>query len=587
MGRLKPGVSFAQAKDDMGGIARRLASTFPVENAGYGILIKPVDDVFPDQRDRRFLIILMSLVGFVLLIACANVANLQLARANARTRDTATKAALGASRSVIIRQYLTESVVLGVLGGVFGLALTFVGIRILAASSTFADYWNKITLNTPVMIFTLSISVLSGIIFGIVPALRASRPNIREMLEQGGRSGGQGLAFQNFGRILVVAEVMMAVTLLTIGTGMIRNFLALRNHYPGFDTKGLVTMRVSLPAAKYGAGQFSKDQIVTIAFNQIADSIRSLPGISDVSYITVLPRNESDPRARFSIPESRQLQGGEAPIASWRAISNNYFQMMRTPLLKGRNFTNQDKFGQDAVIIISNTLARQVFPGQDPVGKQLYFFDTPRRIVGVVADVLLNRSNEPQPCIYLPHQQSPRLSMNLLVRVNGNPANVIGSIPGKVWGVDMDEPVSNLMTYESYADLQFAGRRFIANLLIVFCILALLMGAVGLYGLVNYLVIQRTKAFGIRMALGAQRSSIFAGVLKEALIMSGIGAVMGVLVLLVAGRTLASFFGDIIQWDWPTSLCVVVLLLAVSVLASLLPARRATSIEPVSALRES
>ncbi|MGB8129135.1 MAG: ABC transporter permease [Candidatus Angelobacter sp.] len=324
-GRLKPGVTFSQAKEDMDKVAHGLATVYPTENAGYGILVRPVDDVFPDQRDRRFYFVLMGMVGFVLLIACANVANLQLARANARTRDTATKAALGASRAVLIRQYLIESVVLGILGGILGLVFAFVGIRIIAASPTFTNYWNKITLNASVVIFTLTLSVLSGIIFGILPALHASRLNIRQMLEEAGRSAGKGVRFQQFGRILVAVEVMLALALLTVGVDMVRNFLALRNQDPGFDTKGLVTLRVSLPSAKYGTGQFSKDQIVTPTFDRIAELIRSMPGITDVSYITVLPRNASDPRARFTIPESRQLQGGEAPIASWRAVSSNYF----------------------------------------------------------------------------------------------------------------------------------------------------------------------------------------------------------------------------------------------------------------------
>jgi putative ABC transport system permease protein len=380
---------------------------------------------------------------------------------------------------------------------------------------------------------------------------------------------------------------MLALALLVIAGDMIRSFIQLRHQPPGFRTENLVTLRVSLPEAKYGQNQFSPSQIVTLTLDSVAERIASLPGVRDVAYATLLPRSQSDPRSRFTLPEQRESLGGEAPIASWRAVSANYFTMMGIRILDGRGFDPQDKFGQDLVIVVSNALARRYFPGESAVGKQLFLFDAPRRIVGVAGDVLVNRSADAPGCIYLPHAQSPRLSMSFLVRTATDPSSILANLPATVWEIDRDQPVSNVMTYEKYADLQFAGRRLTTTMLIAFCVLALIMAAVGLYGLISYLVVQRTKDFGIRMALGASRADIFASVMREALLVTVAGAVAGAALLAVARRALSGFFGDILQGDWVTPVAVACLLVIVTALASFMPAARATYIEPATALRES
>jgi putative ABC transport system permease protein len=585
IGRLRAGVSLEQARTDMSSIARQLAALYPTENSGYGVLLKPVGDVLPAERDRRILIILMGAVGIVLLIACANVANLQMARANARAKEVAIRSALGASRWLLVRQHLVGSLVLALAGGVLGLAFSWAGIKTLAASVSLRGYWNEITLDATVMTFTLAVSVLSGIAFGILPALHgASSGGLR--LKQDSRTATRSGSFRRFGRTLVALEVMLAVALLAIGADMIRAFLELRHESPGFDTKNLITMRVSLPPVKYGSNQFSKTQRVTLTFDQIAEKLKSLPGVTDVAYTTILPRSESDPKARFVLSEEREKLGGDAPIASWRAVNAGYFQAMRIPILEGREFTSDDKFGNDPVIVISASMAKRFFHGRTPLGEQVYFFDGLRRIVGIAADTLLNRTAEPRPCIYMPHAQSPRLSMSLLVRVAGDPSKLMRHVAGKVWEVDRDQPVSNVMTYESHADLQFAGPRLITDLLLTFCLIALVMAATGLYGLISYLVAQRTKEIGIRMALGASRATIFGDVMKEVFAVTGAGVLAAIFLLAASWRVLADFWGGAVKAQWETPLAITGLVLTVAAIATLAPATRATSIAPSVALRE-
>jgi putative ABC transport system permease protein len=585
VGRLRRGVSLAQARADMDAVSRRLAQTFPKENSGYGVLVERAGDVFPAKRDRRLLYILVGLVGFVLLIACANVANLQLARANARTHQMAIRSALGASRWALLRQNLVENLVLALLGGALGLALCWAGLRLLASGEFFSGYWNEVTLDASVLAFTFAVAVASGVIFGIIPSFKASRPDVRQLLQQDGRSASAGRGFRRFGHALVVVEVMLTVALLAVGAQMTRGFLDLRYRNPGFDTAGLVTMRVSLPASKYGKGQFSETQTVTRTLDQIGERLASLPGVRGVSYVTVLPRSASDPRARFTLPEQQGALGGEAPSASWRAVSTNHFPVLGVPLLKGRNFTDHDKFGTDAVIIVSESLAMRVFRGADPVGKQLYLFDTPRQIVGVVPDLLLTRSGETQPCIYLPHLQSPRLGVSYLLRVEGDPSAVLRDIPARVWEVDKDQPVSALMTYEAYEDLQFAGRRMTTTLLVIFCAVAVVMATVGLYGLVSYLTTQRTKEFAIRMTFGASRTNIFASVMKEVMLITAVGAAAGLAAYLALRGALAGLLGDVLREDWNTLWVLLAGLFTVSALAGIVPAARATAIELADALR--
>jgi putative ABC transport system permease protein len=581
IGRLRAGVLLEQARTDMDALARQLAHMYPAENSGYGVLLKPVSDVYPDERDRRVLIILMAAVGVVLLIACANVANLQMAKVNARAKENAIRAALGAPRWRIVQQHLVASILLALAGGALGLVFCAAGIDALRASVALSGTWNKIDLDPPVVAFTFAVSVLSGIAFGVFPAMRRS-----DSLQQSDRTGTSTGAFRQFGRVLVAMEAMLAVALLSIGTDMVRTFLNLRSRPPGFDASHLITMRVSLPAAKFAQNQFSSSQTVTLTFDRIAEKLRSLPGVESLAYTTVLPRSDSDPKSRFVLPENRQKLGGDAPVASWRAVSAGYFHALRVPILEGREFTEDDRFGKEQVVVISAAAARRFFPGKSALGKQVFLFDAPRRVVGIAGDTLLNRTLEFRPCIYLSHSQSPRLTMHFLIRTAANPAGIMSHLAPLVWAVDPEQPVGDIMTFQDYADLQFAGRRLITNLLVSFCVVALVMAAVGVYGLISYLVGQRKKEIGIRIALGASKSRIFGNVMREACGVAAIGCVAGIILLLATRRALAGFWGGILETDWSIPIVAGAVVLVIAAAATLIPATRATGVPPNIALRE-
>ncbi len=585
VGRLRQGVTPEQAQADMSQVGRGLAATFPRENGGFGVLVKAIDKVFPGERDRRLTAILMGAVIMVLLIACANVANLQLAKGKGRAFEMATRSALGASRWALMRQSLVESVILALIGGAVALGLCSFAVEVLAATAWSGQYWNPLRLDGSVLAFTIGVSMLSGIAFGMAPALQVSAINLRPMLQESGRSGSQSRTYRHAARLLVAGEVMLALSLLVVGGDMIVGFLKLRNQQGGFDAEGLVTMRVSLPTAKFAKEQFTATQTVTPTFDRIRSKVAELPGVSGAAYTTQLPRSQSDPRVRFTLPEQRAAVGGEAPLASWRAVSLGYFELLAIPILQGRTFQSQDSITADLVAVVSQALARRYFPDGNVLGKQIFIFDAPRRIVGVVGDVLMDRSAVFGPAIYLPHPQSPRLAMTFMIKTSGDPASLLASLPSRVWQVDAEQPVSNVMTYETFSELQFAGRSLTTGMLMAFCLLALVMAAVGLYGLISYLVVQRTKDFGIRLTLGASRPRIFALVMREALLVSGMGVLAGVAVLVAARRVLAGFLGNVLNESWTLAVVVAVLLICVSVVASLIPAARATSIEPARAVR--
>jgi putative ABC transport system permease protein len=584
IGRRRPQVTFDQAQAEMDGIGRRLAQAYPTENTGYGVLLKPIGDVFPAQRDKRVVVALMLAVAFVLLIACVNVANLQLARANERVGETAIRLALGASTRRIGRQYLMESALLALIGGAVGLLLCFGGVHALTTNVALSGFWNPITLDRGVVLFTLAACAASALVFGVGPALHASCTNLNAMLRQDARTATTSRATRRFGRLLVTTEIVLAIVVLSMGADMVRGFTQLRNLKPGFDTSALVTMRVSLPAAQYTENQFSPTQTVTATFDKMTERIAAHPGVTGVSYMTVLPRSESNPRVRFTLPQQRHALGGDAPIASWRAVSVGFFAMMGIPVIEGREFHSHDTFGKALSIVINETLAHQLFGGDYAVGRELYVFDEPRTVVGVVGDVLLTLNAEPTPTIYLPHGQSPRLSMAFLVRTRGDLADVMSSLPSAVQHVDRSRPVTAVMPFEEYINLQFAGSRLTNSLLVVFCILALVIASMGLYGLISYSVSQRRDEFAIRMALGALPDHIFKLVSKEALALMAAGVLVASPALIAGRRILSLYLGEIVQNNWSTTLSVLGLIIVVGFLSSVLPALRAARIQPSTAL---
>lgn len=576
VGRLRPAVSIAVAQQEMSGVADQLRMAYPDADAGYGITLKQASEVFPTERDRRQLFILMGIVAFVLLIACANIANLQLAKVNGRAVETATRAALGAPRAALVRLQLIEILILAMMGGLIAAILTALELSLLKASFFFADSWNPIGWSWPVFLFTFATTLLAGLVCAVGPALRGSRPDLNQLLHQAGRSGTRDRSFRLLGRFLVATEVMLAVGLLSVGGDMIVSFQQLRNAYPGFDPTHLLTARISLPAATYGANQFSEEQRVTRTLDDMAAHIASLPGVQAVAYATLLPRGESDPKAQFYPKDQRKLMGGEAPVASWRAVSVGFFQVLKVPLLEGRLFTSQDAFGKELVIVVSKAFAERTFPGRSAVGQQIVFFDAPRRIVGVVGNVLWTRSATAPPCIYLPHGQSPRLAVSFVARTQVDPSAIAASLPAKVWEVDPKLPVSQVISFEQYADLEFSGMRLVTQLLTATCLLAIVLATVGLYGLVSYMVSERTNDFAIRMALGGQRRHIFMLVISEAAKAAIPGIIAGALAVVLAREVLAAWFEGILHGGWLFTFLVSDLLVLTVGLASVWPAVRAS-----------
>ena len=587
IGRLADGVSVAQAREEMANLGRRLAEEYPEENAGFGIFMRPLDEMYPSQRDTRLLMIMMLVVLLVLAIACANVANLLLARASSRTRELAVRSAFGAGRWSLMRLLLTESVVLSLCGGLVGILLAVAGSDLVTAalpSSTL--FGGDVAIDARVLVFTLVVSVIVGLFFGSLPALRATRVDLRSALHEGGRSGSLSTGHHRLGRALVSVEIAVALVLLTLSILLIQSFLAIRNADTGFEPENLLTARLSLPVWRHAETQFSEDQQVTAFFRRVYERLASMPGVEAVGGVSVLPRAASDPKTRFTIEGAPAVLPGDSPIASWRAVSLGYFGAMGIPLIEGRLFEETDRFGHDTVVVVSRTLAERFFPDRRAIGEQLVFFDTPREIVGVVEDVLHTRDTAIKPLIYMPHAQSPRLTMHVVLRTSVEPEGLAASVSREVWQLDAQQPVTDIMTYEQFRDREFAGPQVIINLLRAFALIALVLAATGLYGLVSYLVHERTREFGIRMAIGGRRSQVLANVLSGGLWMTVVGLGAGLVGFLILRRVLTGALPGLLELNVPLLGLVVAALLAVALAASFGPAWRATRVDPMVALRQ-
>jgi putative ABC transport system permease protein len=588
--RTKPGVSFGQASAEMNSVADQLRPQFYGPN--WGITVVPLREQLVGSF-RTALFILLGAVGCVLLIACANVANLLLARASARHKEIAVRTALGATRSRIVRQLLTESVLLAALGGALGLLLAFVGIRLLVLGvpediTGFIVGWKDISISTPVLGFTFAVSMLTGIVFGLVPALHASKPDLNESLKEGGRGGTEGRGRSLVRSLLVVAEVAIAMVLL-VGAGLlIRSFLRLQQVSPGFNPANVLTMQLSLPRSKYA----EKPQVASF-FEQLVQRVSALPGIQSAAVGNNLPMSNEGWNASFAV-ENLQLGPDEpGPHGDPHMITPNYFEAMGIPLLRGRYFTDADSKDSLPVAIIDQTLAEQYWPDQDPIGKRIAaFFDGPRgqrhwrEIVGVVGHVKqygLDGKSKVQ--YYFPQTQSPQNDMFLIIRTASDPRGMVAAIRGTLDSIDKDQPIYKVTPYEQMVSNSTSQKRFSMFLLGVFAALALLLAAVGIYGVMSYAVTQRTHEVGIRMALGAQQSDVLALVVKQGMLMTLIGVGIGLVGAFVATQIMTSLLFGVGTHDPLTFAGISLLLGSVALIASFIPARRATKVDPMIALR--
>ncbi len=586
--RLKPGVAQRQAQAEMDTIAARLAQQYPDFNTRIGAVVKPLHEQVVGNI-KSALIVLLGAVGFVLLIACANVANLLLARATARQKEIALRLALGASRARLTRQFLTESVLLAALGGAVGLLLAVVGIDALKAfiPDTISQA-QRIGIDGKVLIFTLLISLVTGLIFGLAPATQASHFNLNETLKEGGKGSGTGGGGGRLRNLLVISEVAISFVLL-IGAGLLINsFLHLRRLDPGFRADHVLTMKVVLPELKY-----PDKQRRTPFYDEVLRRVQSLPGVESVAFGSNLPLTYNGDSIFIAVEGRPDPAPDQQRDVITRVVSPGYFRTMGIPLVQGRDFNEHDKVDTTQMVVITEKTARHYWPGENPVGKRLKpgtsTSESPwREVIGVVKDVRQNDFvAEPKLQMYLAYTQTNAFAPNAIaVRTAVDPLSIASSVRRVIWEVDKDQPVSDLSTMEAIVSKAVARQRFSTLLLGVFAGLALVLAAVGIYGVMSYSVAQRTHEIGIRMALGAQRSDVLKLTIMQGLKLVLAGVVIGLLAAFILTRVMASLLFGVSATDPLTFATISFVLIGVALLASYIPALRATKVDPMVALRQ-
>jgi len=582
--RLRPGVTPDQAEREMAAFAGRLKADHPGEYPpDWSLRTRGIPEQLTGDL-RPALLVLLGAVGFVLLIACANVANLLLARAAARQREVAVRAALGAGRGVLVRQLLAESVLLSLIGGVGAVVLAWLGIRALRALQPDSlPGMDAISIDGPVLLYTLAVALATGILFGLAPALRASRADLQSTLRQGGRgsSDGGGRAMR---RALIVTEFALALMLL-VGAGLLlRSFARLTNVDPGFDPENVLTAEVFLPTAQYTS------DTARIAFmEQLTTAISAVPGVRAVGATTGIPFGGGWTQG-FDVEGFQPGPNQPGPWGEHRVVTPGYREAMGIPLLRGRFFTDADRLGARPVVVVDRDLAERYWPGADPVGKRVGFApgDSTRwmEVVGVVEHTgAAGVDAERRVQIYRPYLQSGLEFSVLAIRATGDPERLTGAVRAAVRSVDPALPLSKVRTMEARLADAVGPRRFSMLLLSVFAGIALLLASVGIYGVISFDVTRRTQELGVRMALGAERGGVLRLVLTQGLRPALLGVAIGIVGAVLLTRFLASQLYGIGATDPATFGVVVVLLLGIAALATLLPARRATRVDPIIALR--
>jgi putative ABC transport system permease protein len=609
--RLKPGVEIKQAQSEMDALTAQLASSDPGRDKNIGAKVQSMTESLYGQL-RSPLLLLQGAVGIVLLIGCANVAGLLLARAASRRTEIAVRTAIGAGRGRIVRQLITENIPLSLLGGLMGIALAWGGLRLfVSAAPPGFPRLTELSLDLPVLGFTVLISVLAAVVFGIVPALQASNPDLAGSLKESSRSGTDGAARQRLRSGLVILQIAMALVLL-IGAGlMINSFLRIQSNALGADPKNLLTFDYRFsrdeaikPYARYrNAGLWDVLPVTTLSFTQVYDRLKGVPGVVSVA-------GASTPPVAGALNMGFLIVGLPAPppdangqpsqTANYIAVTPDYFATLRTPIIQGREFNDRDTGSSPYVVVINQTMAKRFWPNESPIGKQIrldYVPDEPlREIVGVSADIRMNRQQRQlRPAIYVPYlQQTPRwmgagyaarAGMFFVMRTQSKPLNMATSVRQAVAEVDHTHPVANLRTVEDYLDQQVRYVRLYVLLLGIFGAIAAVLAAIGIYGVMVYSVAERTREIGIRMALGASAGDVFRLVALRALVLFSAGLALGLAGSVAATRYLASSLYEVTATDPTTYIAVSAMLGAVALLACMVPTRRAVGVNPTVALR--
>jgi putative ABC transport system permease protein len=611
VGRLKPNMTLAEAQQEANVIARRLEQTYPASNKGVGKKVVPLHEDLT-QGTGQALYPLFGAVAFVLLIGCVNVANLMQSRTEARHKEFAVRASIGASRRRLMQQLLIEGGLLSFLGGSLGVLFSFEGIQIFRKLAGDFPNSDSIRIDGPVLLFTAAVSVATAVLFAFAPAIRASRADLNAVLREGGRRSSGG-PHGRARHILAISEVALAMVLL-VGAGlMIRTILRLQQVNPGFDSKNVLTMRVNLPeGGKYiqrvPGGDMEKPTPQVAAFHeQVLEKVSAIPGVESVGMIDVLPTDGSD-RRDFSILGHPATSPENKPWAGYDEVSAGFFTTMKVPLKKGRYLEPSDSQSAPWVVVINETFARRFFPNEDPIGQQVLLgYDPypvnetrPRTIVGVVGDVKqYGLGAQAPPILYASFlQQEPvfpggsvmtHLWGTLLIRTNsdlhGREADLTASVKKIVASLDSEEPVTHVITMDDVLDNAVSDWRFYMRLMGIFAGMALLLAVIGIYGVMSYFVNQRTHEIGIRLALGAQRKDVLAMIAKLGLKLAAIGVVIGTILALGLTQLITTFLYGVRPTDPITYAVVAVALIAVALLACYIPARRAVRVDPMVALR--
>jgi len=587
VGKLKEGMTVDHAGVELRTIEARLSDEVPQFNKNYSAEVLPLREQFFGNV-RRPLWLMLGAVGFVLLIACANVANLLLSLATSREKEIAVRAALGARRIRIVRQLLTESLLLALLGSTLGLGFAWLGIKALMLISP-KDLVNfqSVSINMTVLLWTLGVSILTGIIFGLAPALHISRLNLNDSLKDGGKSeSGQASGSRRLRSALVVSEIALAVVLLASAGLLIRSFIRLQQVDRGFNTDNILTMVVRLPDAKY-----PQDAQVVGFFNQALEKVRQLPTVRSAGMVNYLPLYGGLGSATgFKILGRPEPPPGQGPSTDVRVVDSEYFSAMGIPLLRGRNFTADELREPRQKILINDALARTHFGSEDPIGQRLdvamFEKPTPAEIIGVVGNVRYDSLvDESPPAVYFPHPDLAYSFMTLVVRTDGDPASIAPAIQREIRTLDPNQPVSNVRTMNQVMSEWVSRSRFNTLLLGLFAGLATLLSAVGIFGVMNYSVALRTRELGLRLAVGAQPRQVLLLVLKQGLLLTIVGVALGLVAAFALTRLLSGLLFGVGAVDITTFTTISVLLILVSLLACYLPARRAMRIDPLTALR--
>jgi putative ABC transport system permease protein len=585
VGRLKPGATLEQARANLSGIAHQIEQQYPETNTKRGVTVIPIKEQFVGDV-RLALLILFGAAGCVLLVVCTNVANLLLIRGAARHKEFAIRTALGATRWRVIRQLLVESVLLAICGGALGMLLALWATRlfIAAAPASVFPRGAEIGLSPSVLLFTAGVSVLTGIIFGLAPALQVSKPDVNIVLKEGGRGTSSGSRLNRIGRMLVVAEVALSLLLLVFAGLMIKSFMRIQKVDPGFKAENVLTMQISLPT-----NQYKENNQMAAFYRQLDERIQSLPGVQQSGLISRL--SLAGDRATTSINiEGRQAAPGEELEAHYRIITPNYFRLIGVPLMKGREFGEEDAEKMPTVAIINESMARAYWPGQDPVGKRIRLGPNPNepwtQVVGVVRDARnFGLDADARYEVYQSYLQAPPRRARIVVRTASDPLALIGAVKGEISALNKNLPVGEVTTMETLLADSVAQKRFSVLLLTAFAVVALLLAAVGIYGVISYGVSQRTHELGLRMALGAKPKHILNLIVGQGAKLALIGVGIGLVAALLLTRVLAGLLYGVSATDPTVFAGLAILLVGVALVACFIPARRATKIEPMIAMR--